>query len=372
MHGSAFSHGPNMAMLTFLLTMLSLAPVAAGQSVVETPRLLWQTNAGGDDVHLYDIDSGDLVRHFKVGDHPHGIATAPGSDTVFVSLERNDDPTGVLLWIDKNTFEIRHRLEVGPQPHAIAVTPDGRWVYVPCRDGFYWVVDAEKRVVVDRIHTGGRPHNTTVSPRDGLVYLSPMGRPGRVTIVNPQNGHEVAGEIRFSDSVRPPAIAPSRDLFFQHVDGLNGFEVADLVTRERTARIEHSGGLGLPFWPKSLGFLSFGGFNRCHGLAVRPGENEIWSVCGSTATVHAITSADFPERARIALPSKGYWLTFSPDGKHAFVALSNRSEVAMIDADAGEVIRTFAAGRKPKRNLVVSADGAAPPSRSPQGLTDTP
>lgn len=31
-----------------------------------------------------------------------------------------------------------------------ATTPNGRWVYVPCRDEHYRVVDAERREVVAR------------------------------------------------------------------------------------------------------------------------------------------------------------------------------------------------------------------------------
>jgi len=40
------------------------------------------------------------------------------------------------------------------EPHAIAATPDGRWGYVPCRDGHDRVVDAgagsKHNLVIDR------------------------------------------------------------------------------------------------------------------------------------------------------------------------------------------------------------------------------
>ena len=348
-----------MVVLSALPPELSQPPATADPVNPAVHDLLWQTNSAGDDIHLFRIDSGELVRRLRVGDHPHGIARAPGSNTVLVSLERNDAPTGVLLWIDKNTLEIEHRLEIGPEPHAIAVTPDGKWAYIPCRDESYWVVDVEKHVVVDRIKTGGRPHNTTVSSKDGLVYLSPMGEPKRVTVVDPKAGHRVVGVIEFSASVRPPAIASSRELFFQHVDGLNGFEVAGLISRKRFARVEHSHSLSMRIWPPMLGFLGADGFSRCHGLAVRPGDEEIWSICGANATVHALTSAGFPERRHIRLPAKGYWLTFSSDGQYVFVALANDSEVAMINADTGELVRILPAGAHPKRNLVVPAEMSA-------------
>ncbi|MEX1155148.1 cytochrome D1 domain-containing protein [Parvibaculum sp.] len=339
--------------------MLGSVAVQAG----ELRDLLWQTNADGDDIHIYDIETGERLRRLAVGANPHGIATTPQSDIVFVSLERNGQSSGELLWIDKASFEITARLEVGPEPHAIAITDDGRWVFVPCRDGHYWVVDTERREVVDRIRTGGRPHNTTVSP-DGLVLLSPMGEPERATLVDPRDGHKVVGEIPFSASLRPPAVAPSLGLLFQHVDGLNGFEVADISHRENIARITHATGLGVPIRPASLGFLGFAGLSRCHGLAVRPGDEEVWSVCGAHATIHSTAAPGFPERATIDLPGKGYWLTFSPDGRHAFIALSDRSEVAMVDATSKDIIRILKAGQRPKRNLVIPTDLAARQARS--------
>ena len=77
--------------------------------------------------------------------------------------------------------------------------------------------------MITKIETGGRPHNTTVSPDGKRMYLSPMGGPKRVTIVDIAAGHKVIGEIPFEDSVRPPAISGDEKLFFQHIDGLLGF-----------------------------------------------------------------------------------------------------------------------------------------------------
>lgn len=335
-----------------LAALLGAAIISTAEAA--SKELLWQTNAEGDDIHIFDAETGAIVRRIVVGANPHGVAQAPGSDTVFVSLERNGMRSGELLWVNKNSFVIEHRLEVGPEPHAIAVTPDGRWVYVPCRDGSYWVVDALAREVAARIETGGRPHNTTAAPDGTRVYLSPMGAPKSVTIVDPRRDHEVTGTIPFSESLRPPAFAPSRNLFFQHVDGLNGFEVADVKVKEVIARVKHARDLGVPILPKLAGFLSFSGLSRCHGLAVRPGDEEIWSVCGANATVHDITESSFPETAHIKLPAKAYWLTFSPDGRIAFIALSGKSQVAMVDAASRKILKILEAGDHPKRNIVVS------------------
>ncbi len=343
-----------------LACLAFIAPFSSADAKKPARQLLWQTNASGTDIGIFDVATGDRVDRLEVGPNPHGIAAA--GNTVFVSLENRGGSFGELLWIDRKSREIRHRLKVGPQPHAIAVTPNGRWVYVPCRDGHYWVIDANQKAVVARIETGGRPHNTIAHPNGRRVYLSPQGTPKRVTIVDPTQGHKIVGFMAFSASVQPSALAPRKNLFFQHVDGLNGFEVADLETNALLTRVDHSRSIGLPVWPASLGFLDFTGLNHCQGLSVRPGEAEIWSVCGAVATIHQLDETDttggtaFDELGHIKLPSKGYWLSHSPDGKFAFIALAETGHVAQIETGSRRIIRLLRAGDKPKRNIVVRGD----------------
>jgi DNA-binding beta-propeller fold protein YncE len=331
--------------------MVALAVVAASGSAPARP-LLWQTSSEGDDIHVFDLESRDLVRRLVVGPEPHGIAAPTDAGVVYVALEANDHPRGELLWIDPRAYRIEHRMEICREPHAIATTPDGRWIYVPCRDGHYWVVDAERREVVTRIRTGGRPHNVRISHDGRLALLSPMGEAARVAIVDVAAGHEVVGEIAFAASVRPSAL--SRDgRLFQHVDGLNGFQVGDVRSHELVATVEHGTPLGWLLAHPQLGWLGPSGLQRCHGLAIRPGREEIWSACGASVTIHDIADPSYPELARVPFASKAYWLTFSPDGRWAVVALSGADQVAVVDAESREVVSRLPTGSAPKRNLVI-------------------
>ena len=344
---------------TAIAIVASIPPASAGP-------LLWQTNSQGDDIHVFDLESRQLVRRLVVGPEPHGIAAPDDARAVYVTLEANDRPRGELLWIDPRAYRVEHRMEICREPHAIATTPDGRWIYVPCRDEHYWAIDAEKREVAARIRTGGRPHNVRIS-RDGrLALLSPMGDAGRVTVVDIEAGHQVVGEIVFAGSVRPSALSDEGRLF-QHVDGLNGFQVADVGSREVVATIEHDTVLGWLLVHPRLGWLGPAGLRRCHGLAIRPGQQEIWSACGASVTIHDIMRSAYPEAARIALESKAYWLTFSPDGRWALVALSGADQVAVVDAAAREVVVQLPTGAGPKRNLVIDlapGRGGAPSRRA--------
>jgi len=349
-----------MPLRCFALACCALAIGCAGRAA-ETPTqaanearfLLWQTNSGGDDIHVFDAETGALVHRLVVGPEPHGLAATADHRTVFVTLEANGQRHGELLWIDAASFEITRRMEVCREPHALAAAPDGRWLYVPCRDGRYWVVDGETGDVVRRIETGGRPHNTQISSDGRWAYLSPMGAPQAVTVVDIQSDHAVAGEIAFTAAPRPSALSADGRWLAQHVDGLNGFEAADTRSQRIVTTIDHSTPLDGFVQLGSLGRLGFGGFERCHGLSIRPDQSEIWSLCGDTLTIHAFMPPHFPELAAIALPSNGYWLTFAPDSGFAYVALADAGEVAMIDATTREIVMRLRVGEAPKRNLVL-------------------
>lgn len=345
----------------YLLATLNVFTMAISPAYSQS--LLWQTNSAGNDVHIIDIETKQLVKRLIVGPEPHGIAAPKNADVVYISIEHKWKSQGELIWIDPKTYQITHRIKVGKEPQAIATTPNGRWIYVPCRDGYYWVVDALKKQVVKKIYTGGRPHNTQASNDGRFMYLSPMGSKHQVSIVSIENGHQIVGTIGFSDSVRPPALMANQQYYFQHVDGLNGFEVAHIPKREVTAQIHHSHSLGYYTGIKRLGWIDAEGLHRCHGLAIRRNQSEIWSTCGHHLSIHSLASHTleknqqesftYPETQHINLKDDGYWLTFSPDDRFAFIALRDANEVVMIDTASKETITHLKVGEKPKRNLVI-------------------
>jgi YVTN family beta-propeller protein len=76
-------------------------------------------------------------------------------------------------------------------------------------------------------------------------------------------------------------------------------------------------------------------------------------------TIHDIANSSYRELDRISLESNAYWITFSPDGRWAFVALSQAGSVAVIDTASRRVSDQLSAGAGPKRNLVVDLDQVA-------------
>ncbi|HEV3146902.1 MAG TPA: hypothetical protein VGZ47_23645, partial [Gemmataceae bacterium] len=147
-------------MLAALLTVAP--PVAADEPAKPVRQKLYITNSQGNDVTVVDLATNKVIGSIVVSPHPHGIAAPKSQDFILVTIEGGK--IGELVWIDPHTDKVTKRMECGPAPNALAVTPDGRFAYVPCTNGCFEVIDVAGMKIVERIRTGGRPHNTVCSP----------------------------------------------------------------------------------------------------------------------------------------------------------------------------------------------------------------
>lgn len=339
-----------------IVLLFGSAATARDHASADVNEQLWITNVHGDDIHIYEVGTWRLIDHIVVGPEPHGISATADGRIVHVSIEHPDRDHGELVWVDAITRRVIDRIDVGPRPHEIECTPDGKWIYVPCHDGTWWIVDGFERRVVKRIGTGGRPHNTIISPDHSRMYLAPMGLkvrindkkkylgPESVTVVDIDAGHEVIGEIKFSDHPRPITISADGRWIYQNVDDLTGFEIADTSTFKVVEEVEHE------IHPEYDDRDS-----RCHGLAITPDGSEIWccDLDRHRVHVHELTSGSHKQIATIPVVGRTYWIVFSTDGVYAFVSLRSENRVAVIDTKTRQVVTHLAAGDTPKRTQVI-------------------
>jgi YVTN family beta-propeller protein len=326
----------------FLLGLLFVCPAVADTPAGKVQQKLYVTNSAGDDVTVIDVATNKPLTTIKVGPNPHGIAVPAAQDFILVSIEGKKP--GELVWIDPHTDKITRRMEVGPEPNQLAVTPDGKIAYVPCSDGYWDVVDVPGARVVKRIFTGGRPHNTLCSPDGKRMYLAPMGSPKKVTITDAAT-HEIFGEIPFSNVVRPIALTSDEKRLFAEVDGLVGIEVADIAKRKMIQRVLAE----LPAEQRKVA-------SRSHGLGISPDQKEAWECDVEHFDVHVydITGERPKQIATIPIGTRIYWLTFTPNGKTCYVSARGANAVSVVDTESKKVTTRIAAGKEPKRLLVVN------------------
>lgn len=330
-----------MRRLLVLAVFMLLVQTAVAQTKLR--QKLYITNSAGNDVTIVDVATNKVLATVEVGPHPHGIAVPASQDLVLISIEGGK--VGELVYLDPFTDKVSKRINIGPAPNQLAVTPNGKWAYIPVNDGHYDVVDVPAGKIVERIFTGGRPHNTLCSVDGRRMYLAPMGNPKKVSIADVST-HKIIAEIPFSNVVRPVAVTKDEKRLFAEVDGLVGIEMADVPSRKMIVRVaaelsdEHK---------KKVG-------SRSHGLAIRPDEKEIWECDVEHMEVHVydITGPAPKQTAAIPMGGQVYWLTFSPDGKMAYVSVRSRNETAVVDTATKQIVARVPAGKEPKRLLVVT------------------
>ena len=326
-------------LLALLVVALVLQPAWAQTKLRQK---LYVTNSAGNDVTIVDVATNKVISTVEVGPHPHGIAVPASQDLVLVTIEGGK--VGELVYLDPFTDKVTKRINIGPAPNQLAVTPDGKWAYIPVNDGHYEVVDVPAGKIVERIFTGGRPHNTLCSADGQRMYLAPMGNPKKVSVAEVST-HKIIAEVPFTNVVRPVAVTRDEKRLFAEVDGLVGIEMADVPSRKMISRVAAQ----LNDEHKKVG-------SRSHGLAIRPDEKEIWECDVEHMEVHVydITGKAPKQIATIPMGGRIYWLTFSPDGKMAYVSVRSNSETAVVDTATKQIVARIPAGKEPKRLLVVT------------------
>jgi YVTN family beta-propeller protein len=325
-----------------LLVSLCLAAQAVAAPGATARRKLYVTNSAGNDVTVIDTATNKPIGRIEVGPNPHGIAVPASQDVIYVTVEGTSP--GQLVWIDPRTDKITRRMKIGPAPNQLAVTPDGKFAYVPCSDGYYEVIDLARARIVKRLFTGGRPHNTLCSADGKHMYLAPMGSPKKVTVVEVA-GHRKIGTIPFSSVVRPIALARDEKRLYAEVDGLVGFEVAEVPARKKTHRIKAE----LSDKHRRTG-------SRSHGLGIRPDQKEVWECDVEHHEVHVYdVTGNVPRQiATVPIGSRVYWLTFSPDGRVCYVSARGNGDVAAVDTRTKKIVARIPVGKEPKRLIVVT------------------
>ena len=301
-------------------------------------RRLYVTNASS--ISVYDIDHGHtLIREIAVpnaGDYK-GIGASVQLGRLYVTSHRGDE----LIAIDLATDSIVWRKNFGKYADSFWVTPDGRRIYLPLRGEVFWrVIDAATGAVLGQIDTErGKqyavdpiadigPHNTWMDPAGRRVYMEVLTV--SYVYVADARTNQVLGKIGpFSKGIRPFVVTDDERYLYANVDGLLGFEVAEIgkdflrggMIRRVEARIPPERLADIPDPPKQKPHST-----PSHGINITPDQKEVWMVDGVYGYVYVfdVTSPTTEQIASIPIfaertqrPHPG-WITFGIDGRYAY------------------------------------------------------
>jgi len=298
---------------------------------VATPGIRDYLGFGGHGILVFDMDNNHrFVKRIKTsGFHPDktpsnvkGVAVSLPLNSIYVStlesLQRIDLSTEKIIW-EKN-------FEGGCD--RMSISPDGKTMYLPSLENNFWnVVDCNTGEIIKKISEFTRSHNTLYGPSGNYVYLGDLRNPWLYMANTKTN--TIEDKIGpFGNYVRPFTINSNETIAYVTVDTLLGFEVGDIKTKKKLARVMVEG------W--NMGPVRRHG-NPSHGIALTPDEKELWVCDGYNMRLHVFSAvAPYQQLTTIPLQDMPGWITFSMDGRYAYP-----SSGEVIDTKTRKILLTL-------------------------------
>jgi len=295
---------------------------------VAAPGIRDYLGFGGHGILVFDMDNNHaFVKRIKTkGFHPNkkpsnvkGIAVSVPLNSIYIStlesLQRIDLSTEKIIW--EKDFE--------GGCDRMSISPDGKTMYLPSLEKDFWnVVDCNTGGIVTKINGFKRAHNTLYGASGNHVYMGDIGNPWLYMANTKSN--IIEGKIGpFGNYVRPFTVNNSETRAYVTVDSLLGFEVGDIKSKNKIAKVVVEG------W--NMGPVRRHG-NPSHGIAITPDEKELWVCDGYNMRLHVFNAmAPYQQLTTITLQDMPGWINFSMDGRYAYP-----SSGEVIDAKSRKIL----------------------------------
>ncbi len=303
-----------------------------------------QTNAAGDNVHIIDPTTNEVVDVILGIPIPHGVTSHPDGSTLYFSNEVDH----TLDVVPTATLKVSAQIPLTGRPNNISITPDGRKVYVAIRgsDAFVDVIDTREQRLVRRIPTLGGVHNVFVTP-DGKYVVAGMIGARTLTVIDTDTDRPV-WSLHFDGGVRPMAFEQNPDgstkRIFVQISNYHGFYVVDFDKRVVVQEVPMP---ELPLTQQDNDGLQG---SPGHGLAVSPDGTQLWSTSKPNDHVYAWSLPDLHYLGGVAVGHHPDWLTMTPDSRYLYSANAGSNNVSVIDTRTMKEIARITVGQVPKRN----------------------
>jgi YVTN family beta-propeller protein len=328
-------------------TAFAVVAVLAVSTAASAQVRVLQTNSQGDNIHLIDPATHQIVGEIKGIPINHGAAAAPDGSRFYFSSEAEQ----TLHVVDGRTLQTIKKIPLTARPNNISISRDGRRVYVGIvsAPGAVDVIDTTTLEKVKSIPTKGGIHNVYVTPDGRHVIAGSIA--GRVMTVIDQKTEEPVWML-FEEGVRPMAFETNPDgstkRIFVQLSNLHGFAVVDFAQRKEVARIELPNDIPAEKVDK-------GPFNASpsHGLGVAPDGRTLWVTSRPNARVYAYSLPDLKLLGAVDLGGRPDWVTFTPDSRQVYISTENTNSTVVVDVAARKEIARVKVGASPKRNITV-------------------
>ncbi len=306
-----------------------------------------QTNAAGDDSTVIDPATNKVVGTISDIEIPHGVVGAPDGSQIYITNEAMHS----LDIVDARTLRVKRRIPLSGRPNNLGVTSDGSKVYVAIMEmpGSVDIIDVATMTNIKTLPVNGAIHNVYVTP-DSRFAVAGSIQTRTINVIDTRTD-EVAWELEMSSGIRPmtfdtKADGSTKNIFVQ-LSGFHGFAVVDFDKREEVARVEH------PAVPGEEAHMDGLQGAPAHGLAVSPDGKTLWSTSKVYSHVYIHSLPDLNEIGRVFVGQHPEWITFTPDGKRAYIGAAGDNVTYAVDAVQMKTIAKIGVGQVPKRIAMV-------------------
>jgi YVTN family beta-propeller protein len=303
-----------------------------------------QTNSAGDNIHVIDPATNQVVGTIEDIEVPHGVAIAPDGRRIYVT----DESLSTLDVVEAKTLRVMTRIPLSGRPNNVDVAKDGSHVYVGIAEGSgaVDVIDTASLTNVKSIPVKGAIHNVYLTP-DGK-YVVAGSIPSHTINVIETAGNRLAWTLTLSAGIRPMAFTrntdgSTREIIVQLSD-FHGFAVVDFATRKETRRVTLPDPAGQEKETQGIQGAP------AHGLAITQDGKTLWVTSKYYGYVAAYSLPDCRLLKVVRVGSHPEWLTIAPDGKNLYVAIAGEDVVVVVNNQTMNVVQTIPVGAVPKRN----------------------
>ena len=326
--------------------LVALGLILVTPAAAQTVRIV-QTNSAGDNVHLIDPITNEVVGEISGIERAHGAAAAPDGSHIYVANEA-DNTVDV---VNVESLSVTKKIPLSGHPNNIAITPNGEKVYVAIAQapGAVEVIDTASGETTAVVSVHGGVHNVYVTP-DGKHAVAGMIGARNLTVIDTATDLPV-WTTYFDLGIRPMTFEANADgstkRVYAQLSNFNGFGVLDFETRKEVDRIEY------PEVAPDKRTPGHGG-NTAHGIGVTPDNRYLVANSSLNSSVYVYSLPDLELVGGVEVGHSPNWVTMTPDSKFAYVSLSGSNSVAVIDVAAVEVVaEIMTGGQVPKRNTTL-------------------
>jgi YVTN family beta-propeller protein len=309
----------------------------------DSARVL-QTNSAGDNIHVIDPATNQVVGTIEDIEVPHGVSIAPDGKRIYVT----DESLSTLDVVDAKTLKVTKRIPLSGRPNNVAVGKDGSRVYVAIAEapGAVDVIDTALMKNVKTIPVKGAIHNVYVTP-DGKYAVAGSIPSSTINVID-TGSNTVAWMLTLDAGIRPMAFTKNADGSTKEIivqlSDFHGFALVDFDSRKEKRRITLPDPAGQEKETQGIQGAP------AHGLAITADGKTLWVTSKYYGYVAAYSVADWKLQKVVPVGSHPEWLTIPPDGKSLYVAIAGRDAVVVVDNKTMTVVKTIPVGAVPKRN----------------------